>query len=199
MKLKTILTEDVSQHEVAEWFHTYSNVDHPWHGIIEVKDGLVYFNEPMSLVLSCQEIKYKIAPGQVKELVAENLSTLKNMPELKIANLGGCKITVIDHPITCSDRLNLAKNELQTLKNIHKLVKCKTITVWNNPIKDGFLDLLKIPGIEEIDDGEYGELMKVYSRQHEALKIVSKYVGKGKLGIIDAQEELTDNDLEEFE
>jgi len=78
-------------------------------------------------------------------------------------------------------------NKLTSLVGIHKIIKsCQEIYLSGNPIKEGGLGLLLIKDLEHI----VSEL--------PALKIIDKYLGKGKRGMIDCQQELIKAGYKEF-
>jgi len=79
------------------------------------------------------------------------------------------------------------KNKLTSLVGIHKIIKsCKAIGLRGNPIKEGGLGLLLIKDLEDI------------GADQPALKIIAKYLGKGKRGMIDCQTELIKAGFKDF-
>ena len=84
---------------------------------------------------------------------------------------------------------------LTSLKGIHKIIKEVNgdIYLGNTPIKNGILGLLMINGVRNIKNTLTGS-----SKFSKAIKIVSKYLGQGRAGVLSAQEELIDAGLDEF-
>lgn len=127
----------------------------------------------------------------------------------KITSLKGCpkfvgddfdvadnSLTEIDDaPETILGNFDLTNNNIKSLHNIHKHCKrCNgTIYLSGNPIKQNILGLLMINGLESIhlDKDSTNELKR-------SVEIISKYLGKGKQGVLDAQEELIDSGLDDF-
>ena len=78
-------------------------------------------------------------------------------------------------------------NKLTSLVGIHKIIKsCKGIGLSGNPIKEGGLGLLLIKDLKYI------------GADQPALKIIAKYLGKGKRGMIDCQTELIKAGYKDF-
>jgi len=85
---------------------------------------------------------------------------------------------------------------IESLEGIHKKIKSLNIfslKVLKNP--KGFLDIMKIPDIKKVSfTGE----QRSTEQLHIAIKKIKPYVGKGKVGIIDAQDALMDAGLDKF-
>lgn len=202
MKLCNLFETPDEDHEILMWFRDHITTSKSFGKMYDidkltVKNGEVSYSGVL-LNLTCDELKYPLVKADVVSM--EELKSVKNFPTKPGVNqlaLGGCSIKKIDHPITCNT-LSIAKNQLTSLKDIHKFVSCRDLLIWNNPIKDSILGLLLIPGIKNIDDGSNGALMDEFEIPNKAIAIVSKYVGKGKSGMIEAQQELLDNDLDDY-
>jgi len=165
---------------------------------LKVENGeMTYGGE--TLYMDCEELKYPIHSVKTIDFNGGFLKSLKFLDTGTIGRIaaGGEAITKIDHPVKCTD-LSLARNKIESLHNIHKFVTCETIGIWNNPIKDSILGLLLIPGIKRIDDGRNGILHSSFKTANKAIVIVSKYAGKGKAAVLDAQKELEDAGLEDY-
>ena len=81
----------------------------------------------------------------------------------------------------------LSNNDIKSLVGVHKHIKhCKTLNFNNNPLEEGGLGLLLIDGLEKIIS------------DIPALKIIAKYVGQGKKGMMLAHAELIENGYEAF-
>lgn len=120
----------------------------------------------------------------------------------KLETLEGCPI-IINGDFVCysnkiislkgaPDRINgnfdCSRNLLTSLKDIHELFGqiWGNVIFMQNPIKSHVLGLLLIPGIIRIySDGEWGDIM-------------NKYIGAGRKGMIDCQNELIEAGLEEY-
>jgi len=206
MKLQRLI-EDTDE-QILDWFKGCS-IDaitkfrqEDW----SVKDGVASCKS--TVALWCKEIKYPMGKiGESLTIMSRPgiyLNSLRNFPKEVGGDilLGAMHISKIDTTLDCRDgRLNLAMNNITSLKDIHKFVKCKILTIYNNPIKDSILGILLIPGITKLstvepraDAGNIAEF-KVPNR---ALSIVAKYVGQGKAGVLAAQKELEDNDLDDY-
>jgi len=110
------------------------------------------------------------------DYVEEDFSCYNNM----ITSLDGA-------PHHIGEELNCSNNQITSLVSIHKIIKsCGQIFISKNPIKEGGLGLLLIKDLEYI----VSEL--------PALKIINKYLGKGKRGMIDCQTELIKAGYKEF-
>lgn len=183
------------QHWWREHIHIRSNEGRLFKmyeiGDLTVKDGLMYY-KGRHLNLNCDEIAYPIGYAKEINFYGGKLKSVKNFPNKPNVTekiwAGGQAVSKIDHPIVCH-HLSLALNKITTLKDVHKFVKCESITIWNNPIEGPMLGLLMIPGIKTIDDGDNGELQARFQKPNDALKIISKYAGKGKPGVLEAQQE----------
>ena len=78
-------------------------------------------------------------------------------------------------------------NQLTSLVGIHKIIKsCIGIDLSSNPIKEGGLGLLLIKGLDAINVDK------------PAFDIIAKYLGKGKRGMIDCQQELIKAGYKDF-
>jgi len=78
-------------------------------------------------------------------------------------------------------------NKLTSLVGIHKIIKsCGQIFFRENPIKEGGLGLLLIRDLNYI------------GADQPAFEIISKYLGKGKRGMIDCQTELIKAGYKDF-
>jgi len=112
-------------------------------------------------------------------------------------NLSSNNISQIDHAPKKCNILKLQDNKITSLKGIEKILKdchINTIDLGGNQIKGPILGLILTP-VKRISD-HYGD-----KRLATAIEIVNKHLGKGKAGVLDAQNELLAYDkldLEEF-
>ena len=205
-----------SHEHILEWFK--ENAQFPLDKAVVKKSGKFWLNGTGELTLktNVEEIKYPI--GKVNKLSTfagalgvagvsreGKLNSLKNMPESSMfVHLSNQSITKIDHPIRASIDVILTHNLITSLKDIHRFVSCPSIDLCFNPVKSAILGLLLIPEINVIRTHDFflnkhiPEKTEEIKTFHRALSIVAKYVGKGRTGLIDAQEELIDNDLDDF-
>ena len=155
-------------------------------------EGLVCAKELVQL--ACKRIPYPM--GDVGAMVVkQNLESLVNFPRIsKSINLPHNNITEIDFNLNASS-INLARNKITSVKDIHTKIKCEYLTIFNNPIKGPMLSILLIPGLKTLVSG--GTLPE-YAIPNQALDIICKHIGRGRSGIIAAQQELFDNDLDEY-
>ena len=92
-------------------------------------------------------------------------------------------------PSSVSGYFSCYNNKLTSLHNIHKQIKkiYRYANFIRNPIKSHVLGLLLIKGVTEV---------KLDNKQVE--EILNRYLGKGRAGMLMAQEELIEAGLEEF-
>jgi hypothetical protein len=92
-------------------------------------------------------------------------------------------------PTVIIGRLSLHSNKLESLKDIHKHIHEINghLNLANNPIRSHVLGLLLIKG-----------LTKVLLDNTQVAEILNRYLGKGRVGMLMAQEELIEAGLEEF-
>lgn len=91
-------------------------------------------------------------------------------------------------PKECGYSFTCSNNQITSLEGIHKLISKINGRFYcsNNPIKSGGIGLLLIEGLYNIRSGL------------PAFKIINKYVGQGKTGILRCQEELIENGYEDY-
>jgi len=174
----------------------------------------VHSNELTSLV-NC--------PKKCKEFDADknNLTNLEGGPEEtsgqytawknKLTSLKGCpkfvgedfdvsdnQLTEIDFaPEIILGDFNIAKNKITSLKDIHK--KCHQcnghIVIGGTPISKAILGVILIDHLESLS-----VIVQVAHSMPllKAAAIVNKYLGKGKAGVLDAQNELIEAGLDDF-
>ncbi len=87
--------------------------------------------------------------------------------------------------------LRVDDNKITSLLGIHKMSKFENIKLSSNPIVEGGLGLLLVPGLLSIQAFDCGKFT-------EAAKIISKYLSKGKSAILECQDELIEAGFEEF-
>ena len=125
------------------------------------------------------------------------LTSLKGCPKIinRHFDCDSCKITEIDDtPEHISEDWNLANNQITSLKGIEKLTRCDgSIYLSGNPIRSSVLGLLKIQNLTNVYFSPSDPEPMI-----QALNIIKKHLGKGRAGMIDAQQELMDNGLDEF-
>jgi hypothetical protein len=101
----------------------------------------------------------------------------------------GSKLTSLDGaPSSVGNNFDCSENELTSLEGIHKIIKKMYggFYCYGNPIVSGGIGLLLIEG-----------LTGIYADQ-PALKIINKYLGQGKKGLLLCQDELIEAGYEEF-
>ncbi len=107
-----------------------------------------------------------------------------------------CKLESLDFAIEKCRAFSVYNNQIKSLVGIHKIIKhCKRLDVSINPITSGGLGILLIPGIEEVLADDINAPDGGFT---VALKIIKRYLGQGKAGLLDCQEELIDAGLERF-
>lgn len=169
---------------------------------VVVNDGLLTYKGNV-LYVYADELKYQVKSAN--ELKFHKLKSVKNFPKepgVKTISCFDAGIQAIDQQINCV-KLDLSHNQLTSLSGIHKLVTCEVIDVTDNPVEDSILGLLMIPGIMKIHHRPEGYGYDWWVREncfdlHKALQIVARHVGKGKAGVLAAQQELIDADLDRF-
>ncbi len=96
-------------------------------------------------------------------------------------------------PSIIRDGLNFKGNKITSLVGINKIIKyTKWIDLTNNPIEEGGIGLLLIEGLETVFNGNKSNDFKI------AVNIITKYLGKGKHGLLNCQNELEEAGLERF-
>ncbi len=103
------------------------------------------------------------------------------------------ELSSFDHaPNHVGGAFNVFHNKIKSLKNIHsELLSCPLLDISNNPIEEGGIGLILIEGLNELIADDCGEFTK-------AAEIISKYLGQGKAGLLECQEELENADLGQF-
>jgi len=123
-------------------------------------------------------------------------ATGKSVADLKIDYEGGgfyCaynELTSLEGaPSHVDGYFNCSVNELTSLKDVHKHITeiRGNFYAVNNPIKSHVLGLLLIKGVT-----------RVYLDNKQVEEILNRHFGKGRAGMLMAQEELIEAGLEEF-
>lgn len=117
-------------------------------------------------------------------------------------------------------------NPIKSLKNIHKhITSAEEVDFRGCPIEDSILGICLIDGLKYLNGrspdtethftifkhqgdpvkGRDGKLQyvdletaEIFSAKHAAFLIVEKYLGKGRAGVLDAQKELEELELDDF-
>ena len=122
--------------------------------------------------------------------VDNKLKSLKYCPKFvgKDFHCESNDLTSLVHcPEYVGNDFKYTKNKIKSLVGIHKILKhCTKFKCDFNPIEEGGLGLLLIDG-----------LIEIYT-DHPALRIIAKYVGQGKKGMMLAHAELIENGYEAF-
>jgi len=161
-------------------------------------DDLKGATEPVNVTGNVNLYKLKLArlPAKFGEVGGDfycsrnQLTSLEGAPS-QVGGYFSCadnKLTSLEGaPSQVGGYFSCADNKLTSLVGIHKIIKsCKTIGLSGNPIKEGGLGLLLIKDLKYI------------GADQPALKIIAKYLGKGKRGMIDCQTELIKAGYKEF-
>lgn len=198
MKMWQIFEEDEKEKALA-WikkvtFTGAENVSYTYKdGMIDI--ALVQDNAGLAdAIIKTKRIEYPIGDVTCDAIAFADLESLDNLPKsasgIYFAKL---KVEKIDVKINANTLVSLNSEHLTTLKDIHKFVDAHVLNVSNmDKLEDGLLDILKIKKlvILQINGGS--------RKTVDALNIIKKYVGKGPKGLVKAQQELIDNDLEDF-
>lgn len=93
--------------------------------------------------------------------------------------------------------LAMAGNKIKTLAGIHKqITHVQEIRLSGNPIDSAILGLILIPELKSVVCLDF---LKGHTKEFsDAIDIVKKYLGQGKPGVLSAQDELQDHDLDDF-
>lgn len=152
----------------------------------KVKSFVCSFNRLVSLKGSPREIDEHFDCSYNKltsleggpELVGEDFNCSRN----QLTSLKGSPKKVGKNFI-CSN------NQLTSLKDIHKQIHEINGSFWaiENPIKSHVLGLLKIKGLK-----------KVWLDNKEVQDIINDHLGQGNAGLIKAQRELIEEDLDDY-
>ncbi len=123
------------------------------------------------------------------------LRSLKGCPEIvsDVFEASDCSIRVLDFLPKYAGTIDLSRNPFGSLISIHKKIsKCKILKLNYISIKEGGIGLIMIEGLEKI------ETKGSFSRFVNAIVIISKYLGKGKKGLLACAEELEEAGLEAY-
>ena len=119
------------------------------------------------------------------------LTSLKDAPQMVGGSFScnGNKLTSLEGaPHTIGGGVRCGHNQLTSLEGIHKLIKKINgdIYIEGNSITSGGIGLILIDGLTKIISS------------HPAFKIINKYLGQGKKGLLLCQDELINADYEEY-
>jgi hypothetical protein len=91
-------------------------------------------------------------------------------------------------PAEVNGYFSVEKNSITSLEGVHKIIKIinGAIYLYENPIKSGGIGLLLIEGLSAI------------CADQPAFKIINKYLGQGKKGLLYCQDELIEAGYEEY-
>jgi len=110
-------------------------------------------------------------------------------------------LTSLEHaPKRLKHSLFLNYNKFTSLAGIHKhVLECKRITLSGNKIDGPILGLLLISGLAEIIAHPNHQSKDGHSKDfQDAVTIVNKHLGKGRAGVLSAQDELQEHNLDRF-
>ncbi len=136
-----------------------------------------------------------ISVGHNYDCCYNQIKKLTNIPN-KINGYFSCRVNVLKSfegfPSEVDDYIDCSDNEIRSLVDINNYVKsCKNIILSGNPIKKGGLGLLLVKDLESVEyDSE--------DSFSDAMDIISKYLGQGKAGLLQCQEELIEANLERY-
>lgn len=101
-------------------------------------------------------------------------------------------------PTQVDGYINIAHNKLTSLAGIDKIIKKMNGSLYidGNPIISNILGVMKINGLSGIIPGLAKNTVSL--NLLKACEIVTKHIGDGNKGILAAQQELIDADLEDF-
>ncbi len=103
----------------------------------------------------------------------------------KLESLEGCASDI-------GYELNVKHNKLTSLVDIHKIINsCVSIDLTNNHIQEGGIGLLLIHNLTTIRTWETDPF-------HQPSLIISKYLGLGKAGLLECQNELEEEGFEAY-
>lgn len=143
-------------------------------------------------------------PAELKGSLHMSHNKLKSFEGCPRKIMGGFsvsynQITSIEHlPEHIERNFWISENKLTSLAGIHRILKhCGgKIDIGGCPIVGGLIGVLSIEGFKGLttSGGESAD-----SKELElACDIINKYLGKGRQGILSAQDELIDHDLDDF-
>jgi len=195
----------MSIHEFEQWTHKNEYKEH-----FQFKDGKVTLAstqlDRINFIVPDKGLNFKIESNKKFELVImdSKVSTLQPYcpDELKQLTISRCpNIKDLDGATKKLDTFSIINcMGLTSLHNIHKhFESMKTLdfvyfTPNQAPIKKDILGILLIPGLKKITTTIYNkksDLMK-------AIKIIIKYIGQGRAGVLAAQSELIEAGLEDY-
>lgn len=136
----------------------------------------------------CKITSMKFAPtfvGGELDIMRNEITSIEDMPNM----------TVLSH-------IDMRRNKIKSFKGIGSKLKCNgEIDISGNPVESHVLGFILIEGLEAVkfDHYEGGQSStKEVEQMRIALKIVNKYLGKGKAGVLKAQGEMEELDLDDF-
>ncbi len=163
--------------------------------IIPVKFGKVdmFFAEKNELTT------LENCPEEAKEMHLSNnlLTTLKGCPEkVDIFYCSDNLLTNLEFAPKYMMTFGFENNKITSLVGIHKnIIECDYIEMSNNVIEEGGIGLIFIKNLHELDDFY---LKGCGTDFINASKIINKYLGQGKSGLLECQEELEEAGLGQF-
>jgi len=172
-----------TEQEALEWIEKNTsgvNVDY-----CKFKDGAIDIIVPQNkpLTLNHTVDKLEVQMGTIKvSMVADKskISSLEGFPRVikGYLSLENCK-------------------NLKSIKGIHKHIQQvdEVIYLGDSPIEGGLLGLIFIKNLQNV---YYMSSSKDKDNIKRALRIISKHLGKGRAGILDAQNNLIDAGLDEY-
>jgi len=142
-------------------------------------------------------------------VVKNPITSLEGCPESVrwVFEIRETEITSLDHITPVMGSCLISQNKLTSLKDIHKKIRFTKgvgsgiLSAGNNPVKSHILGVILIEGIQELMWNAPGVTPRYNDSESDykkAFDIVRRHVGKGKAGVLAAQDELIDAGLDDF-
>jgi len=166
---------------------------------LTVKDGIVSCSVSLSVTaVNLKELKVQFGTGySTFRMIDCGLTSLKGFPRVMhgVESWVNCstnkELTSLEGITRSAYEIVFTGTGIKSLKNIHKQIdECDRIFI--SDVERDMLGVILIPGLNHLKYKDKNV------NTTKAVNIISKYLGKGKAGVLEAQTELEESDLEEF-
>lgn len=210
MKVSEILTEDfiTDEEEMLRWVRESctNEARDIYKNHLSINNGFVDSDREIIVRENVKRLRVKFGKVRQHFSARGGLTSMMGLPQEIVPtendnetwiSFAGCRFNKIDHklPFVFEAEFSGCTN-LTDLTGIEKYVSCEQIFLPIT-IKKGMLSLMKIPQLKAVHVTT-SEDPKQNADVSKATNIITMYLGKGRAGMIDAQEKLSDADLEDL-